>query len=117
MNSKIKIFLKSFFALFIVSFCLQAFATWKAPTNDPVGGNISIPINSSTNPQEKNGVFVINQGFGTTGPAIFESSVQITSGAGDGKVLTSNASGVGTWKIPVVPPTSLSSLLPPHFSD
>jgi hypothetical protein len=55
-------------------------------------GNVGIGTNSPTALLEVNGTTKIN------GAATFSSTVAITSGAGAGKVLTSDATGGATWK-------------------
>src|SRR6056297_1428170 len=37
-----------------------AYGQWANPTQDPVGGNVSLPINTSTNLQVKEGGLIVN---------------------------------------------------------
>jgi len=81
----------------ILPFCLLLIAIaiyvsgYNPPTENPPFGNLDPPINTGTKPQTKAGDLTI-EGDLTTG------SFKMTEGAGDNKVLTTNASGVATWQ-------------------
>lgn len=105
------------------AFAISAIAagTWTPPTDIPPNGNVDAPINVGEKMQTKKGslrlntdfqnsltygldVFGISRFFGNVeiGSSIYPATLKIVDGRqGDGKVLTSNADGVGTWKDPV----------------
>ena len=68
-------------------------STWVGPTATPPAGNTAIPLNVSSNNQDKAG------GLSIGGPLLVNGALQILSGTpGVGKVLTSNATGEATWQ-------------------
>lgn len=66
---------------------------WTGPTQAPPGGNVSAPINVGSASQAKTGALSI-------GGLLQLGSFKMTSGAGSNKVLTSDASGLGSWQTP-----------------
>ena len=64
---------------------------WTTPSGDPPGSNLPAPINVGSTEQTKAGNLIIG-GSLTTG------SFTMLAGAGENKVLTTNASGVATWQ-------------------
>lgn len=74
----------------------QTSGTWSEPVGTPPNNNTPAPINVGPTSQTKEGpiwatIFGATQGIHT--PAL-----QIPTGAGEGKVLTSDAQGNATWK-------------------
>lgn len=69
------------------------YSTWVGPTATPPGDNTDAPINVGNETQTKAGAMNFN------GVAQFNASIplRITPGAGEGKVLTSNADGNARW--------------------
>ncbi|MFH1776999.1 MAG: hypothetical protein ABH952_05510 [Candidatus Omnitrophota bacterium] len=81
---------------FLVSFYVIA---WTEPGQAPPEGNVASPLNTGDVGQIKEGNLVVNAlGISGTGDNLFI----MPAGAGAGRVLTSDASGVGTWKAPTV---------------
>lgn len=86
-----------------------AVGTWTAPTQTPPNGNVDAPINAGSSAQAKLGVLSLGKATTPTtgstldvnGIGLFQglitSAFQLTTGAGAGKVLTSDANGVGSW--------------------
>ena len=79
---------------------------WTGPTLSPPNGNVPAPINVGNSIQTKLGSLVLNAatpiqnavGLTVSGTSIFNGSLQIMDGTqGDGKVLTSDASGNASW--------------------
>lgn len=102
----------------ILSFGLSYVYAWTAPTANPPAGNVSAPINTSATAQTKAGDFTlggllsgVNATFSRIGigaaadPAVAlnvagiikTTGFQLTTGAGAGKVLTSDSLGNTTW--------------------
>ncbi len=92
---------------------------WTGPTSAPPRDNTAAPINVSATAQVKNGglsvnafsaflnaYFAGNVGIGTRAPTqkldvvgtIKTTGLQIPTGAGAGKVLTSDATGLASWQ-------------------
>lgn len=65
---------------------------WTGPTQAPPGGNVAAPINISSVSQYKAGALSI-------GGLLQTAAFQLTTGAGAGKVLTSDVSGLASWQI------------------
>lgn len=108
---------------------------WQAPTVAPTGGNPPAPINVGSSPQSKQGPLA----FGTTNPpttgmmvdivgklgvnalAVFGDAhivgqVRIDGGSpGAGKVLTSDANGVGSWQSPTAVEIPVNTTPTPSF--
>lgn len=90
-----------------LSFGLSYAYAWTAPTVSPPGGNVSAPINTSTTDQIKGtgtsgglGVSGLIRGYSNL---VIDGTIQtgafnLPTGAGDGKVLTSDASGNASWR-------------------
>jgi len=78
--------------LLLVAIGIYAYG-WETPKCDPPGCNLPAPINASINPQTKEGDLTVEGNF-TTG------SFTMAAGAGENKVLTTNASGVASWQTP-----------------
>jgi len=74
----------------ILGVSLQFVRAWTEPTDAPPGGNIGAPINTSAIYQIKAGI------LGVVG--LVANSFQMPTGAGAGKVLTSDAAGTGSWQ-------------------
>ena len=76
----------------VFSFSLTAFGAWTQPDNNPpTSNNIYAPINVGANTQEKVGSLIVG---GLATPVFL-----LSSGSDlEGKVLTSDASGFGTWQ-------------------
>jgi len=72
-------------------------ANWSDPTAIAPNGNTPAPINVSINPQVKTGGLSLGSLI-VNGGADFYGPIKITTGAGDKKVLTSDASGNATWQ-------------------
>ncbi len=64
---------------------------WTGPTQAPPDGNVPAPINVGSSSQYKSGALGI-------GGLLQAPQIQLTTGAGAGKVLTSNASGLASWQ-------------------
>ncbi len=75
-------------------------ATWNpAPSQvPPASTNVPAPINTGPTTQIKNGSFIVSGTFTTLGNILMSGGLRISTGAGNGKVLTSNATGVATWQ-------------------
>ncbi|MEK7095441.1 MAG: hypothetical protein AAB917_02165 [Patescibacteria group bacterium] len=85
-------------------------AQWTAPSATPPDGNVPAPLNTGNSSQSKLGQLIVNTNTTSNGPGpfavglsvfgktILNGGVQIPAGAGDNKVLTSDASGNGTWQ-------------------
>ncbi|MEK7070148.1 MAG: hypothetical protein AAB962_03785 [Patescibacteria group bacterium] len=77
---------------------------WTGPTANPPLNNAPAPINVSVLGQIKSGALQVN-GFRNVGNSIFDglaefkSSIKIPTGAGTGKVLTSDAEGKAIWGV------------------
>ncbi len=90
-------------------------SSWRGPTAVPPGNNVPAPINVGSNQQDKAGSLRVG-GFRSFGPAIFDGKVGIGTltpdqalqvvgkfklvdgSQADGKVLTSDAQGLASWK-------------------
>ncbi len=98
---KIKYFGKIVIIILFTSFTLTAFAGWQVP-NTSVGissSRFSPVFNISLSLQQRLGALVIDEGFRSLGPVIFDTTLLLpSSGYGAGKVLTSDANGFATWK-------------------
>ena len=98
---------------------LIAVKAWSEPASAPPGGNIGAPINTSGIGQIKSGALQANGlrnigttvldgivGIGVITPGakldvagiIQATGLKLTTGAGAGKVLTSDASGIASWQ-------------------
>ncbi len=83
-------------------------AAWTTPAGAPPGSNVDAPVNVGATSQSKLGQLFINTdantpftvGLSVFGKAIFNGGVQILSGAGANKILTSDANGNATWTTP-----------------
>lgn len=77
---------------------------WTGPTANPPNNNAPAPINVSVLGQIKEGALQVN-GFRNIGNSIFDGSaefrsfIKIPTGAGAGKVLTSDAEGRASWGV------------------
>ncbi|MBU3669059.1 MAG: hypothetical protein FGM57_03815 [Candidatus Taylorbacteria bacterium] len=86
----------------------NAIYAWTAPMAIPPKGNVAAPINVSNAPQVKKGALGVEGNFAVFGNSAFVGKVRIADGTqGNGRVLTSDANGVASWKPlpakPVVP--------------
>lgn len=92
---------------------LSVLAQWSAPTQTPPAGNVPAPVNVGSSAQEKLGALSVNwmaTGFSDIGLR-FNGKIQMIDGnQGAGKVLTSDANGVGTWQS-VSPSSSASGMV------
>ncbi len=104
----------------VICFAVAFYAFgWTEPTATPPAGNVSAPLNVSSTGQSKTGGLILNTGGAANGLIVQTGNVgigvtptqkldvngttkttglQITTGAGAGKVLTSDASGTATWQ-------------------
>lgn len=110
MSQSTKVILKSVFVLTIMALGFQvAMAVWQSPSSNPPGGNVAPPINTSSAPQNKDGslgVMGLNVysassfagGATFSGLVTLNGGLRIPSGAGAGKVLTSDADGDVSWQ-------------------
>ncbi len=73
-----------------------------APAGTPPANNVDAPINVGVVTQLKSGALGIDGLFRSYGSAIFDGTIKISSGAGSGKVLTSDATGNASWQTPEV---------------
>ncbi len=104
--------------------CVTPGSTWTGPSSAPTGGNICPPLNTGTDWQGRMGQLSIGTTTQTTpntpgleviGGALIDaittvnlgvtgtastSNLVVTTGAGAGKVLTSDAQGRATWQTP-----------------
>ncbi len=89
-----QILIKSFFPVFAAVMLVTgiAYAVWTEPTANPPGNNAEAPINVGSSAQYKSGALGIGGLLAAFG------GFQMPTGAGAGKVLTSDASGIGTWQ-------------------
>ena len=71
-----------------------------APAGIPPANNVDAPINVGLVTQLKSGALGVDGLFRAYGSAIFNGPVNISTGAGAGKVLTSDASGNASWVTP-----------------
>lgn len=82
---------------------VSAYSTWTAPTATAPGNNTDTPLNVSNTGQIKVGGLTLNTGGATNGLVvdkgltILKGGLQFPTGAGAGKVLTSDASGNASW--------------------
>ena len=84
----LKKYLPQIFALlFFAAFAVYA---WTEPSQAPPNGNVAAPVNVSATTQYKSGALGI-------GGVLDVSALRMTIGAGTGKVLTSDASGLAAW--------------------
>src|SRR3989338_6160557 len=101
-----------------VSIVLAQSGGWSGPTLPPPGGNPPAPINAGIGAQAKQGALSVgtvnppdvnykldvygsisSRGLYNLGNVIFEGDFKLLdNGAGEGKVLTSDAEGKGTWQ-------------------
>ncbi|MBP9803135.1 MAG: tail fiber domain-containing protein [Candidatus Pacebacteria bacterium] len=98
---KIKYIGKLVIIILFTSFTLTAFAGWQIPNTAPgISSERFFPVfNISLSSQQKSGGLIINEGFRSLGPVIFDTTLFLPiSGYGAGKVLTSDANGFATWK-------------------
>lgn len=92
----------------VLSFGLSYVYAWTAPTAPPPTGNVSAPLNAGITDQIKIGKLTVggldagDKTISTTGflsgNEIIANKLQLLTGAGAGKVLTSDASGNATWQ-------------------
>lgn len=85
-------------------------AAWNPPQGNPPSANTSQPINIGTTVQTKQGGLIVGSVAGGLGigngnlvvqsGAVITPTLQVTSGAQTGRVLTSDASGNATWQAP-----------------
>ncbi|OGI15465.1 MAG: hypothetical protein A2878_01655 [Candidatus Moranbacteria bacterium RIFCSPHIGHO2_01_FULL_54_31] len=75
----------------IVGLSIQFVQAWTAPVSAPPAGNVAGPITTGAGTQIKNGGLWLNGGLRVDG------SVVLPTGAGIGKVLTSDAIGNASW--------------------
>ncbi len=68
---------------------------WTAPTGAPPNDNVSAPVNVSATTQTKAGALVVATDFISN--TISTNALTLPTGAGAGKVLTSDASGNASW--------------------
>ncbi len=78
-------------------------ASWVGPTANPPAGNTDTPVNVGASTQYKIGALGIGGLFRAYGQTILATTtingdINIPTGAGNGKVLTSDASGKGSWQ-------------------
>ena len=104
--------IKSIIAALILVGGISYALAWSGPVNNPPdNGSINAPINTSSNIQAKGGTALAgsllnvngtlsSNSLAIFGNSIFSGTVQFSSGAAVGKVLTSNASGVASWQSP-----------------
>lgn len=80
---------------------LSTLAAWTAPTCTPPNCNADAPVNVGLSLQEKLGPLTVNSAIPQSliGLTVF-GGLKIPDGKGVGKVLTSDADGVGTWQTP-----------------
>ncbi|HEY1037664.1 MAG TPA: hypothetical protein VGE62_03735 [Candidatus Paceibacterota bacterium] len=64
----------------------------------PSNTNIPAPVNTGSAGQTKLGSLKINGSLSVLGTMLFSGPVRIPQNAADGKVLTSDATGVATWQ-------------------
>lgn len=87
-------------ALICSFFIFNFIYAWIPAPSNPPADNASAPINVANSAQVKAGQLQLN-GFRNIGTTLLEGPLQITSGSpGNGKVLTSDASGRATWQTP-----------------
>src|SRR4030042_540862 len=92
------------FGVLVTCFAVVFYAiAWQEPTATPPGNNAATPLNISSTGQIKIGNLVVNA-LGISGAS--GNLFSMPTGAGTGKVLTSNATGVGTWQAPSAMPVS-----------
>lgn len=92
---------------------LQFVRAWTEPTAAPPGGNVGAPINTGANTQWKGMLGDITK-MGSLGiwGSLETYGFKMLTDAGAGKVLTSDAAGIGTWQSPsgaVVPAGVISA--------
>jgi hypothetical protein len=107
---KITSSIKIIFLATIIAGGMNYLMAWTGPTATPPGGNVPAPLNVAyDNPQQaKLGGLQLNTGFPNAdivglsvfGKSIFNGAIQITTGAGTNKVLTSDGLGNATWVTP-----------------
>lgn len=83
----------------ILGISLQFVRAWTEPTVAPPGGNVGAPINTGANQQLK-GDFLSHIGSLGLAGVLETFGFKMPTGAGVGKVLTSDATGIGTWQPP-----------------
>ncbi len=83
--------------MMVFSFADSVSALFFNTSSTPPNNNISYPVNVGPDFQTKSGLMIVN-GFRVLGPVIFDSTIKIPTGAGAGKVLTSDANGNATWQ-------------------
>jgi len=105
------------FSVLVVCFAIAFYAVaWSEPTQSPPGGNVPTPLNTGSTGQSKAGGLILNTGgaanglivangnvgIGTTNPGTrlnVNGNIKIVDGnQADGKVLTSDGDGLGTWQ-------------------
>ncbi len=89
-------YLQVVFLALIIGLGLQFAEAWTTPSVAPPTQTIGAPITTSATAQTKSGSLGVSSLLATG--AIQGSTLKITTGAGAGKVLTSDASGNATWK-------------------
>ncbi|MFH1423455.1 MAG: hypothetical protein ABIG29_00675 [Candidatus Nealsonbacteria bacterium] len=84
------------FGILVISFAVAFYVVaWTEPTSSPPLDNVATPLNISSAGQIKTGNLVVNA-LGISGAS--GDLFSMPAGAGTGKVLTSDASGLGTWQ-------------------
>lgn len=84
-------------------------AIYVGPSGAPGNNNAAAPIHIGLGTQTKSGSLGISGGLRVQGPIIFD------SGAGAGKVLTSDRSGNALWKDPQVGESKVGAINNNHF--
>ncbi|MEN9913274.1 MAG: putative adhesin [Candidatus Parcubacteria bacterium] len=87
------------FGFILGATALSAIAAWSVPACTPPSCNTEAPINASSSPQTKLGPLTLNfDNIYAVGLKVLGSMQIVDGNQGAGKVLTSDAIGVGTWQ-------------------
>jgi hypothetical protein len=106
------------FVLVIIGFTLGAtalstLAAWTVPSCTPPNCNVDAPINATTSAQTKLGPLTLNANLvapiADIGLTVYGKLKVFDGNQAAGKVLTSDANGVGTWQSRVWTPYTLSA--------
>ena len=81
----------------IVGLSIQFVHAWTAPTGTPPAGNVGGPLTTGSVNQVKSASLGLTGNL-VVGGQVQTSTLQVTSGAGAGNVLTSDATGNATWQ-------------------